>query len=394
VRVAILCLAVLPLTAGPFAQELSRGQVIDDVKCAANPAQSYALYIPSTYTPGRPANLLIGFHPGARGRAIVEKYRAAAEEYGYIVAGSNNSRNGPWEISAAAVQAMSNDLGQRFSVDNRRVYLTGHSGGARVAMQIALTTKRIAGVIASSAGYPDSKPRASVPFALFGTAGTEDFNNIEMQLLDRPLKTPHRLVIFEGGHTLPPDGVAMEAIEWLELQAMGSGLRPRDEALVDRLLAKRQQAVTSAGESAAAVHLLQTLAADFTGLRDVSAASARATELSKRPEIKRALAAERGNVDAEARLLDDFRAFENGLQDPTQRQDSLNDVRALLSKLSRQAAGPEESPERSRARRVLRIVTMGASERVQDQEYLKLLQEYRPVRLDAGRDLGTLVANP
>ena len=32
---------------------------------------------------------------------IVDKYRAAAERFGYSVAGSNNSRNGPWETSVA-----------------------------------------------------------------------------------------------------------------------------------------------------------------------------------------------------------------------------------------------------------------------------------------------------
>ena len=94
-----------------LAGEEARGQVVDDVKCAANPSQSYALYLPSTYTPARRWSLLVGFHPGARGRAIVEKYRAAAERFGYIVAGSNNSRNGPWETSMAAIQAMSVDLG-------------------------------------------------------------------------------------------------------------------------------------------------------------------------------------------------------------------------------------------------------------------------------------------
>ena len=89
------------------AQDLPRGVVIDDVKCADDPAQSYALYLPSAYRPDRVWNLLIGFHPGARGRAIVETYQAAAEQYGYIVAGSNTSRNGPWAISMASVRAMS-----------------------------------------------------------------------------------------------------------------------------------------------------------------------------------------------------------------------------------------------------------------------------------------------
>src|SRR5207342_3233467 len=98
---------------------------------------------------------------------------------------------GPWAVSAAAVKAMSADLGRRFSIDAERLYLTGLSGGARVAMQVALGKNNIAGVIASSAGYPDSQPRATVPFPVFATAGTEDFNHLELRQLDRALTTPH-----------------------------------------------------------------------------------------------------------------------------------------------------------------------------------------------------------
>ena len=84
-------------------QDLPRGRIVDDVRCAADSAQGYALYLPSGYSPDREWSLLIAFHPGANGRAMVEKYRAAAEQYGYIVAGSNTSRNGPATVSAASL---------------------------------------------------------------------------------------------------------------------------------------------------------------------------------------------------------------------------------------------------------------------------------------------------
>ena len=357
------------------AQDLPRGVVIDDVKCADDAAQSYALYLPSTYRPDRASSLLIGFHPGARGRAIVETYQAAAEQYGYIVAGSNTSRNGPWAISMASVSAMSSDLGQRFSVDVNRLYLTGLSGGARVALQVALTNKHIAGVIASSAGYPDNKPRASVSFPLFGTAGSDDFNYIEMRQLDRKLTSPHRLAVFSGGHTLPPPPVALEAIEWLELQAMKSGRRPKDPALIERLFAKRQQLVESSASEPAAVHLLEAASEDFSGLRDVSAEAARAADLSRQPEIKKALARERADDDAEVRLLNDLFDLEAGLRDEQRRAASLGRLRDQLLRYARAADASVESDERSRARRVLRLVTMGADERVDDPQYLRLLQE-------------------
>ena len=357
---------------------MPRGQIVDEVKCAADPSQSYALYLPSNYSPDRSWSLLVGFHPAARGRAIVETYRAAAEQYGFILAGSNNSRNGPWQVSAASAQAMSADLGQRFSIDPKRFYLTGLSGGARVAMGVAAGTKAIAGVIASSAGYPDNQPRKTVPFVVFGTAGTEDFNYIEMRLLDRALTTPHRVVVFEGGHTLPPANVALEAIEWLELHAMKTGLKAHDEALIDRLFDKRQQEIAASASTANTVHLLRNLADDFGGLRDVAAAAARAADLSKQKDVKNALGRERADDDAEARQVGDVLTLEAALRDESRRMEGLGRLRDVLMRYARQAGAEADSPERRRARRLLRTITMGAAERVQDAEYLKLLEQYRP----------------
>ena len=57
--------------------------------------------------------------------------------------------------------------------------------------------------------------------------------------LDRVLKGPRRVVIFEGGHTWLPVEAATEGIEWLELQGMASGARPRDQPLIDDLFARR-----------------------------------------------------------------------------------------------------------------------------------------------------------
>jgi hypothetical protein len=272
---------------------------------------------------------------------------------------------------------MSGDLGQRFSIDPKRFYLTGLSGGARVAMGVAAGTKAIAGVIASSAGYPDSQPRKSVPFVVFGTAGTEDFNYLEMRLLDRALTTPHRVVVFEGGHTLPPPPVALDAIEWMELQAMKSGTKPRDESLLDQLLDKRQQPIAASTSPATTVHLLEQLASDFAGLRDVAAFAARAAEMVKQKDVKSALARERSDDDAEARQVNDVFALEAGLRDEDHRMESLGRLRDVLLRFSRQANATADSSERRRARRLLRTITGGAVERVTDSEYLKLLEQYR-----------------
>ncbi len=179
------------------------GRILPAVVCAADASESYALYLPSGYTAARPWPVILAFDPGGRGTNPVGRYRAAAELYGYIVAGSNNSRNGSADTSHA-VSAMWTDVTARVRVDPARVYTAGMSGGARVAMAVALGSSKIAGVVASSAGFPDGVAVRSVGFPVFATAGTEDFNHLEMRELDRVLTSPHRLEVFQGGHMWPP----------------------------------------------------------------------------------------------------------------------------------------------------------------------------------------------
>jgi hypothetical protein len=346
-------------------------EILPDVKCAADPSQSYALYVPSNYTPDRSWPLILAFDPGARGRVPVERYQAAAEQYGYIVAGSNTSRNGPWAVSEAAIRAMSEDVGRRFTIDERRMYLAGMSGGARFAMGIALGSPSIAGVIASSAGFPDSKPRKTIGFAVFGTAGTEDFNYVEMRKLDRELTSPHRLRVFQGGHVWLPPEVATEAVEWLEVQAARSGRAPKDQAKLDRIFAKR----TAAAEQSYVA--LQELVRDFEGLEDVRPYAARAAELGRDKKVREAIKKEREEEDREERQIQELMAAEARLADPGDRMTAMQDLRARWKRLRELASGPADTADRRIARRLARAMVMSAGERTRDVEYRKLLEEQR-----------------
>ena len=134
-------------------EQLPKGQITEKVVCGAVATQSYAVYLPSNYTPTRKWPILYAFDPGARGKFPVERFKDAAETYGWIVAGSNNSRNGPMQASVDAWKAVWADTHERLAIDEGRVYTTGFSGGARVAVMLAhLCGDCIAGVIGSGAG--------------------------------------------------------------------------------------------------------------------------------------------------------------------------------------------------------------------------------------------------
>ena len=314
--------------------------------------------------------VIFAFSPMARGRGPLERLREAAEKYGYILAGSNNSRNGDWPDSEAAIRSMPTDVTARFSVDRKRVYTAGLSGGSRVAMQVALNSGgKIAGVIACSAGFPDAQPRKSVPFVIFATAGTEDFNNLEMRRLDRALNSPHRLMIFEGTHDWVPSNLAGDAIEWLEVQAMKSGLRPRDEALLDKIFAAR------VAEASAQPSELKALVADFDGLHDVTGYAARAAEWERQKDVQATFKKERFLEQREEQMIGEVKTLEKGLGSPDKRSDSLTELRDRLSDLSRRANVKDDSEDRRLARRVFHGTFVRSFERLNDPEYQKLLNE-------------------
>jgi len=281
--IQILCYAPSPL--GQQGPALPVGQVIATIICTAVPSQSYALYLPSNYSIQRKWPIVYAFDPGAHGRVPVDTFREAAEKYGYIVVGSNNSRNGPWEPSVVAIRALWVDTHARFSLDDGRVYTTGFSGGARVATSIAQGLKgQVAGVIACGAGFPIApaqRPSKDTPFVFYATVGIRDFNFSELRELDKTLTDvgiTHHVEIFDGGHEWAPKELAAGALEWMDLQAMKSGRRDKDTSLTEAIYAEhleKARRVDEAGDTARAFHYYQDLAEDFRGLRDVSEVEAR-----------------------------------------------------------------------------------------------------------------------
>ncbi|MBI5770501.1 MAG: hypothetical protein HZA93_22175 [Verrucomicrobia bacterium] len=348
-------------------EALPCGRVVERVECAKNPAQAYALYLPANYAPARRHPILLCFDPGANGRRAVERFAPAAEKFGWIVAGSLNSRNGPWDANATAINALVQDVAARTAVDPRRLYAAGLSGGARVACQLALMNKLIRGVVACSAGFPGSEVPGRVDFPVFGTAGIEDFNHNEMRRLDTALddaRALHRIVIFDGGHEWLPAPLAEEALAWLELEAMRAGMRPRDEAFIAAQFSARRAAVPAQppGEN---LRALKSLAADFKGLADTAGLEQQIAARSGSREVKTALKAERELLQREDDLVGSLqeRAFEG----------DIAYVRREGAKLRAQADAATDTPERRLARRAIGALAAGGRE---GQRQLLAAREY------------------
>lgn len=332
------------------------GRILETVACQDDTTQTYALYVPTAYTPTKKWPVIFCFDPGARGRVPVERLQAAAEKYGYIVAGSLTSRNGPWAANAKAIQAMVRDVESHLAIDVKRIYSAGLSGGARVATQIAIGGLA-KGVIACSAGFPSSEEGipSTVPFVFFGTAGTEDFNYGELRRLDGELesrKAAHRIVIFKGGHEWASTALLTEAVEWFELQAMRTGTREKDAAFVQSQWAARRAALP-AEAGIERWRGVKSLATDFKGLVDTAAVDKEAKDLAASREVKDAQKVQRALDRKEDEWTSDLVEFSNGGFTARMKKE--------VAELRAKATATEDSEERRMARRV--VAGFGASGR-------------------------------
>jgi len=286
-------------------QPVQKGVIIQRLDCSLDPGQSYALYVPSGYTDATAWPILYCFDPGAQGVSPVEAFRDGAEKFGYIVAGSNNSRNGPIAVSTAAINAIWRDTHARFNINDNRIYAAGFSGGARVAFQFGYALPgKIAGVVACGAGFPTNiVPSRSTPFVVFATVGTADFNYPELVRLARALDSagiPNKLRVFDGPHQWAPKDLAAEAIEWMQLQAMKSGRLEKDNSFIDRLLARESDTARAYAVSARqydAYLAYEGLVKDFNGVKDVTEFTAKAADLKNSKEVRQALKQEKDDID-------------------------------------------------------------------------------------------------
>jgi len=337
--------------------------------------------------------VLYAFDPGARGQVPVQRFKDAAERFGWIIVGSNNSRNGEFQPSIDAWNAIVKDTHQRFAIDDDRAYLAGFSGGARLAFYFAIRCQGcIAGVIGSGAGFPAGvTPSPALHFAVFSTTGIEDFNFGEVKSLAEALEQAgitHRTEVFAGRHEWPPSSVAFEALEWFELQAMKSGKRQRDADLIEYVWQTRLQQARDRENSKKtydAYQIYVVLNESFRGLRDVAAVEQKVNQLRDSPEVRAAIRNEEQQIrkqrEIETGINGLLAARERNSDKPGTDRESADEgldpetrVKGIFADLRKQANGIEDTDERRIARRVLDGVFIGLFEQGANQ--LQTLKRY------------------
>ena len=289
-----LAVAVLFLIAAlsTRADELKRGEIVDGVVSSLNSEITYAYYLPRSYTPQRTWPVVYVFDPRQRGAFGAGLFRDAAEEFGWIVVSSNNTRSDTnTEMNVPALEGTLPDARRRFAIDPAREYAAGFSGTAILAWALALSSGEIAGVIGCSGRPLSADAEYKVRFAWYGAAGNRDFNYLETLAIERGLaraNAAHQLEIFDGPHRWAPPDVLRRAVEWMEMEAMKRGLRPRDPALIQRAFEAHAALAGTESDPLNAARRFASIVRTFAPLIDVSAVRQRETRLRATPAFARA----------------------------------------------------------------------------------------------------------
>lgn len=276
------------------------GKVHEHISCKENTLYTYALYLPSSCS-NRFSNspdqkrfpVVLAFDPHGDGSLPVKLYSKLAEKYGFILVGSNDSRNmQPPAESEAVIEAMFREIENRLPIDTSAIYLMGFSGGSRVATATAMYWPVVKGIIGCGAGFPSNVQPPMYKFDYFGIAGLGDFNLSEMVALDKTLAQMnfrHFFLEFDGIHGWPGSKEIEKAWIWNCCNAMKDGHLKKNDSLIAMFSKHMTADYDSLAGHSRLLYARQALAFSIScldGLADVSALKSKLTSLEASAQYK------------------------------------------------------------------------------------------------------------
>lgn len=173
----LVLLAVAPFNAGAASD-----QIVKEIITSQNKKRAVYLLVPESVKSGTPAPLIILLHgSGRNGLTLVEKWKDLAAKEGIIVAGPDSLNPQVWSSPVDGpdfLRDLVENIKSRYTIDPRRVYLFGHSGGAVFALYMSLLESQYFAAAAIHAGaISKNDPAIAVakrktPIAIF--VGTKD----------------------------------------------------------------------------------------------------------------------------------------------------------------------------------------------------------------------------
>lgn len=284
----------------------SPGRLLTMQAIPSAPDIHYAAYFPATYSENRKFPVLLLFDPHGDPVLPLRKYQALADEMGYILMGSHESKNGLGARQTADIfMALATQARALPKADTNLIYAGGFSGGGRVAAMMGLAPLRIRGILTCGAGVSSGAWFGVPPYVIVSIAGTRDMNMNEVKSFTtqkKDLLTRYFKIYFEGGHNWPPREEMKMAMLTFQRLAITDGLSERNAAMIqagnqwqDDYVAKIRQPVIKA-------ETYYNMLRNSEGLMDISALEKKYRELKNSTDYKQAAAIEKKLEEEEDNL--------------------------------------------------------------------------------------------
>jgi poly(3-hydroxybutyrate) depolymerase len=166
------------------------GKISKESFASGGKKRAYYLYVPKAVAAAKTAApLLVTLHGSGRdGRILVEHWKDVADREGLILAGPDSAKAGSTEGGATwllgrdgpdFLRDVVEDVKTKYAVNQRRVYLFGHSAGGGFAIYMAVTeSEYFAAVFVHAGAIPEEGRKAfdmakrKIPVGI--VVGTED----------------------------------------------------------------------------------------------------------------------------------------------------------------------------------------------------------------------------
>ena len=165
---------------------------------------SYHMFVPASLKTQKAWPVLFVFSPGGGKPQTLNRYIPGAKRNGWALVVSVESANSCKRPSSEVINAMVDDVIERYPIDAKRIYASGHSGGSREAGLLGehMRKRDFAGLLANGAGVGygrvyEQSPRSSI----YALCGSNCFNRWDMPTSLSRIKCKNKkLVMFPGNH--------------------------------------------------------------------------------------------------------------------------------------------------------------------------------------------------
>jgi len=188
---------------------------------------SFWAYVPETYNPAHGYGLVVWIHPGSDTMEadIHDLWKPICDERGLILVGPRAKNIAGWSLNEAGfIEALVQEMQQKYRIDSRRVVLHSYSDGCRFSFHLAFKYRSLfRGVAASSeplkVAPPENRPDLRLQFFL--SCGDKDnLHRLVLRTRTRlaAMKFPVVLTTVPGeGHSYPPIPVLDAIARWIDM---------------------------------------------------------------------------------------------------------------------------------------------------------------------------------